>query len=219
MLNSDLFSTIPSEFEDRPLRRQDLHADPFAQFHIWLQHALAASVERANAMVLATATPDGKPSARMVLLKGLEKGRFEFCGNGESRKGQELSTNPQAALLFFWPELGRQIRIEGSVEKLPAADAERTFTARPRESQIAALASSQSQPLINRHSLEDAAKHLTAQFADQPIPTPNTWAAYALTPHYFEFWQGRPNRLHDRFAYTRPHPPTSAEWGIQRLYP
>lgn len=207
---------IFSEFADRKLSREDLAAEPFNPFGKWLDEAVNANAERANAMTLATATPEGRPSARTVLLKGFSEQGFDFFGNVESRKGRELAANPRAALLFFWPELGRQVRIEGGVSRLSAEESRLYFQSRPRESQLAAWASEQSAAITDRQTLDKNYAEAEKKYAGQEIPLPPAWGGWRLIPDYVEFWQGRPNRLHDRFEYRLT---SNGEWRISRLAP
>ncbi len=198
------------------LSETDVHADPVEQFKRWFDEALNSQLPEPNAMTLATASPDGKPSARTVLLKGLENGGFVFYTNYESRKGEELARNPHAALLFTWLELERQVRIEGTVEKVTEAASNDYFRSRPKGSQIGAWASPQSHVISGREILEDKIQELTETFKhDEALPLPPFWGGYVVRPTYMEFWQGRENRLHDRIAYTL-HGET---WKIERLAP
>jgi pyridoxamine 5'-phosphate oxidase len=199
------------------LDETDCEPDPIQQFERWFLEAQAAEIKEPNAMVLATATPEGKPSARVVLLKGISPDGFVFYTNYLSRKGRDLATNPFASLTFFWAELERQVRIEGSVVLLPRAESEAYFRTRPRGSQLGAWVSRQSDQLASRAELESTLDTLERQFAgiDQ-LPTPEHWGGYRLKPDAVEFWQGRPNRLHDRLLYQRKG---ENGWLIQRLWP
>jgi pyridoxamine 5'-phosphate oxidase len=198
------------------LRRADLEADPMAQFVKWFQQALASKQLEPNAMTLATADKQGHPSARTVLLRALDERGFVFFTNYESRKGRELEWNPNAALLFFWPQLERQISIAGTVAKLPRGESEQYFKARPKGSRLAALAANQSEPIPDRGTLEKRMAGLFAKYPGDDIPTPPAWGGYCLAPHRMEFWQGRPSRLHDRFEYLKLLDNT---WQIERLAP
>jgi pyridoxamine 5'-phosphate oxidase len=199
------------------LRRSDLDPDPFKQFAKWFEQALAANlVAEPNAMTLATATPEGFPSARMVLLKEFDERGFVFYSNYESQKGRELSSNPYAALVLYWAEQGRQVRIQGKVVKVAPEESSTYFHSRPRGSQLAAMASQQDQVLPDRSVLERAMEELAATFKDREIPRPNYWGGFRIAPSSIEFWQHRPNRLHDRFRYTLE---ASGHWLIERLSP
>jgi pyridoxamine 5'-phosphate oxidase len=227
------------EYNLTGLRRSDLEADPIAQFRKWFDQAsgarasgrvrgfciklykrllLASGAELLDltAMTLATADKQGRPSARVVLLKGVEPRGFIFYTNYESRKGQELAENPQAALVLYWPDQERQVCIAGEISLLPAAESDAYFRSRPRGSRLAAWASRQSAPVKDRAALEEKWKQLEAQYAEGEIPRPPFWGGYLLAPARMEFWQGRPNRLHDRFRYTRRQDHT---WLIERLSP
>jgi pyridoxamine 5'-phosphate oxidase len=212
-------STSPAdlrrEYTRRGLTEADADADPLRQFRFWFDQALAAGALDANAMVLATATPDGRPSARVVLLKEISERGFAFFTNYRSRKGRELAANPYAALNFNWPELERQVRAEGTVEMMTAAESDAYFRTRPRDSQLGAWASPQSEPLADRAELEARLAEVAARFAGVEVPRPPHWGGYRLVPEAVEFWQGRPGRLHDRLLYTR----TSGGWRRQRLAP
>jgi len=209
---------IRRSYSRQELSEQQVADRPFAQFRLWMQEALDAQVLEPTAMVLSTVSAGGCPSARVVLLKGLEDGHFTFFTNYDSRKGQNLGANHQAALTFFWPELERQVRIEGLVEKAPERLSDAYFESRPRGSQVGAWASPQSQAIPDRQFLEAETEAVVARFgADQPIPRPEHWGGYGLQPLYVEFWQGRPNRLHDRLVFQRPS--VSAAWQLSRLAP
>jgi len=185
------------------------------QFDRWFRAALEAQLPEANAMTLATATPDGRPSARMVLLKGYDTRGFVFYTNYESRKGGELAANPQAALMLFWPQFHRQIRIEGSVERVTEVESDAYFSSRARGSQIATRASRQSQVLAGREELDRRVEQLVAAYPEGEVPRPSYWGGFRMHPEVFEFWQGRPSRLHDRLVYR----PSGDEWRIDRLSP
>ncbi len=204
------------EYTQAGLRRRDLHADPIAQFQRWLQQAIDAKLNEPNAMTLATADNHGRPSARMVLLKAVDERGFTFFTNYHSHKGQELADNPQAALVFFWGELERQVRINGRVSKLSREESARYYQSRPRGSRLGAWVSEQSQVVANREALEAGLKTMEERYPGEEIPLPTHWGGYLVSPTEVEFWQGRPNRLHDRFRYAyAPH----GQWQIDRLAP
>jgi pyridoxamine 5'-phosphate oxidase len=198
------------------LHEADVDANPFRQFQVWFDQAVAAALPEPNAMTLATATPDGVPSARVVLLKGFDERGFIFFTNYESRKGQELARNPQAALVFWWAELERQVRIEGRIEKVSAQETEAYFHSRPIGSQLGAWASKQSQVIASRDVLEQQLAEFKASYENQVIPCPSHWGGYRLIPNAIEFWQGRSSRLHDRLLYKQAD---NGSWSIQRLSP
>lgn len=204
------------EYDAHGLRRADLHSDPFKQFGAWFAAALAADIRDVNAMSLATATPDGKPSVRIVLLKAFDDRGFTFFTNYDSEKGKHLEANPHAALNFFWPQLERQIRISGSVERTSREDSAAYFHSRPPGSRLGAWVSKQSEVIDSRQILDARLEQMEERFADGEIPLPPHWGGYRLDPDRIEFWQGRPNRLHDRFLYSRE---AGGPWQIDRLAP
>ncbi len=193
-----------------------LVTDPFSRFREWMAEAEASEPSEANAMTVATATPDGRPSARAILLKGVDPRGFVFYTNKQSRKSAELAANQHVALLFHWKSLGRQIRIEGVVEPVTDAEADAYFASRPRNSRLGAWASDQSHPLDDRLTLERRLAEYEAKYPGEDIPRPPYWSGYRVLPDSFEFWQNMPFRLHDRTVYTR-----SAEggWAIGKLFP
>ncbi len=196
------------------LRRADLASDPLEQFRRWF--AEAAELPAPNAMALATATSEGAPSVRMVLLKDVDERGLVFFSHYTSRKGRELEGNPQAALLFHWSPLGRQVRVEGRVERLAADESDSYFATRPRDAQLGALASRQSEPLGSRAELDERVAEVERELGEGPVPRPPTWGGFRLVPAAWEFWQHRASRLHDRFRYERE---PSDGWRIERLFP
>jgi pyridoxamine 5'-phosphate oxidase len=199
----------------RPLLEGDLDPDPVRQFEQWFAAAAQAGVRAPEAMAVATATPDGRPSQRMVLLKHFDDDGFVFFTGYESRKGHDLAANPRAALLFYWDPLGRQVRIEGHVERTTRDESERYFHSRPRGSQIAALSSNQSGVLPSRDELDARVEELEREFEGREVPLPPAWGGFRVGPETFEFWQHRENRLHDRIRYRRD----GNGWMIDRLSP
>ncbi|HOB60890.1 MAG TPA: pyridoxamine 5'-phosphate oxidase [Candidatus Competibacteraceae bacterium] len=194
----------------------DVDPDPIKQFQRWLQTAVAARLPEPNAMTLATADRTGRPSARVVLLKECDADGFVFFTNYRSAKGRQLQQNPQAALVFLWLELERQVRVEGVVEQIAAAESAAYFETRPRDSRLGALASHQSQVVANRDIMDQRYQQLAAQYSEGPIPMPEQWGGYRLKPDLLEFWQGRHGRMHDRLRY-RAQP--DGGWLLQRLEP
>ena len=190
------------------------HADPLVQFERWFKDALAADLPLANAMTLATVSAGGAPDARVVLLKGVEAGGFVFYTNYESRKGRQLEKRPAACLVFLWTPLERQVRIQGSVEKVSAHDSDTYFSSRPLGARLSARASPQSEVVSGRVFLESEVKKIKTQYGENP-PRPSHWGGYRVVPSQIEFWQGRENRLHDRLLYTR----NDGGWKIERLAP
>ena len=205
---------LRKEYARATLEPAHVHADPFEQFAKWLQQAIDAAIAEPTAMTVATVDEADCPSARILLLKGISEGEFVFFTNYESHKAHELAVHPQAALLFFWPELERQVRIEGSVGKTSAAESDTYFRSRPLESRIGAWASPQSEVIVDRSVLEERTAEIRHRYGDDP-PRPPHWGGYRLQPRQFEFWQGRPNRLHDRLRYRR----VEQAWLIERLAP
>ncbi len=205
---------IRKDYALKRLDESDVDADPFKQFHAWLKEALAAEVPEPTAMTLATVNAAGSPSARIVLLKALDERGFVFYTNYASRKGAELAARPRAALTFLWKELERQVRVEGAVEKVSAAESDEYFAIRPLGSRIGAWASTQSATIESRQWLEARVKAAEEQYGENP-PRPPHWGGYRVIPEWLEFWQGRRSRLHDRIAYAR----AAGGWTISRLSP
>jgi pyridoxamine 5'-phosphate oxidase len=216
---SSAIADLRRNYSQQTLLETDVNPDPFIQFQLWFDQALQAQVPEPNAMTLATVSAEGKPSARIVLLKEADARGFAFYTNFNSRKGQELAQNPWASLVFWWADLERQIRIEGEVTTVANLEADAYFHSRPRGSQLGALASHQSQIISDRTVLETALQDLEAQYHDRPIPRPSHWGGYRLSPVSIEFWQGRPNRLHDRLRYQLNPENIDHPWEIQRLSP
>jgi len=208
-------ANLRKDYTLQGLSESDVDADPFRQFQVWFNAALAANLLEPNAMTLATATKDGKPSARIVLLKGFDERGFVFYTNYESRKGYELAENPQAALVFRWAELERQVRVEGLVEKCSVVESDAYFHSRPVGSQLGACVSQQSQVIDSREVLEARLEELMLENANREVARPAYWGGYRLNPSAIEFWQGRRNRLHDRLRYRL----TDGGWLIERLSP
>ena len=198
------------------LERSDLHDDPFFQFDAWYGGVLASEEDFPNAVTLSTASAGGVPSSRVVLLKDYDSRGFSFYSNSLSRKGREIAENPFASLCFWWPEFERQVKVEGEVGILPDAEADEYFAARPRRSRAAACVSKQSEVLQSRRLLEERYESLLLEREGKSIARPDFWKGYIVEPERFEFWQGRENRLHDRFRYLRR---SEGDWEISRLYP
>jgi pyridoxamine 5'-phosphate oxidase len=209
-------SELRAEYARGTLDEADVSSDPLVTFARWFDDACAAKVPEPNSMTLATAGADGAPSARIVLLKGFDDRGFTFYTNYDSRKGRELAANPRAALCIHWQPLERQVRIEGTVERVSAEESEAYFRTRPVEAQIGAWVSQQSTPIASRQELERLNRELTERFAGAPVPRPEHWGGLRVVPHAIEFWQGRPSRLHDRILYTRQ---PDGSWRLQRLAP
>ena len=209
-------ASIRKEYKLKSLDEAAAADNAIKQFDRWWQDAINSEIDEVNAFTLATAAADGKPSARIVLLKGYDEKGFVFFTNYQSHKGQELATNPQGCMVFFWKELERQIRIEGSIEKISTEESDEYYFSRPLSSQVGAWASPQSSVIKNREVIEDNVKKYEAQFAGSSISRPPHWGGYRLQPQAIEFWQGRPSRLHDRLLFTLLE---KNEWKIERLAP
>jgi pyridoxamine 5'-phosphate oxidase len=204
------------EYSRHSLSVSEIDPDPIRQFQRWFNECLVARAHEPNAMTLATCDASAAPSARVVLLKGVDERGFVFFTNFQSRKGRNLEENPRAALVFYWPELERQVCTEGDVTRTSDTEADAYFASRPRESQIGSAASPQSQVIASRQVLEDRASALQQQFPTGSVPRPPHWGGYRLKPRRIEFWQGRPSRLHDRIEYLLDR---SGQWQIRRLAP
>jgi pyridoxamine 5'-phosphate oxidase len=200
----------------QPLREQDLDPDPLRQFALWFQEAGTAGVRMPEAAALATASTEGAPSVRMVLVKEVGERGFVFFSNYASRKGLELAANPRGALLFYWDPLGRQVRVEGAVARVSAEESAAYVRSRPRASQLSALASPQSQTIDSREALEQRVAELEARYGEGQLPLPTDWGGFRLTPQTVELWQQRHDRLHDRLRYRRAH---ATGWAVERLAP
>jgi pyridoxamine 5'-phosphate oxidase len=214
--SSSEIASIRKNYQAGRLHRADLDPDPFVQFSRWLDEAFRAGVTEPTAMSLATAWKDGRPLVRTVLLKGLDSNGFVFYTNLESRKARQLAENPNAALLFPWLALERQVTVTGLVSLLPKVEVIKYFALRPRESQISAWASPQSSPISSRKDLEREWENIRRKFGEGKVPLPPFWGGYRLGPKTIEFWQGGQNRLHDRFEYSRQ---PNGSWAIERLAP
>ncbi len=206
---------LRQHYQRASLSEADLLASPFEQFQLWFEEAHAAGAPEPNAMTLATVDPEGHPDARMVLLKGIDERGFIFFTDHRSAKARELDANTDAALVFWWYELERQVRVRGAVEQLPQAAAAEYFASRPRGSQLGAWTSEQSAVIADRAALERRLEEVTARFSDTEVPLPPTWGGYRVIPREVEFWQGRPDRLHDRLRYRRD----GERWVVERLAP
>jgi pyridoxamine 5'-phosphate oxidase len=212
---SKKIAEIRNEYKYQQLTENNVNHNPFHQLRLWLDEAIESQIYEPTAMNLATLSKDNRPSSRIVLLKGLSETGLVFFTNYESKKGMDLFYNPSAALLFFWPELERQVRIEGKVEKVSASESDEYFKSRPSGSQIGANISPQSQVIPNREILEEKQSEFAKKFEGKEIPRPSNWGGYQLIPSMFEFWQGRESRLHDRLRFAE----VDGGWKIERLAP
>ena len=208
-------SSLRKEYTSAGLDKADVDPDPIVQFQEWFEKVIDADLHEPNAMILATATADGKPSARTVLLKGYDERGFVFYTNYEGRKAVELESNPRAALVFYWGELERQVRVEGTVSRVPVEESDEYFASRPRGSRLGAWASEQSRFVDGRRTLEQKLHSLQAEYENREVPRPPFWGGYRVEPEAIEFWQGREDRLHDRLVYRRE----DGAWRIERLQP
>jgi pyridoxamine 5'-phosphate oxidase len=208
-------AALRQDYTRAGLTEHDADPDPFRFFQRWFDEALAAAVREPNAMTLATVDGDGQPAARIVLLKGLDERGFVFYTNYESRKGEELAVRPRAALVFWWQELERQVRVEGAVEKVTDEESDAYFASRPRGSRLGAWASNQSRPIPDRATLEQSLGEVEAAYPEGEVPRPPQWGGYRVVPTLLEFWQGRASRLHDRLEYA----PGPEGWTVRRLAP
>jgi pyridoxamine-phosphate oxidase len=208
-------SDIRHDFSRAEIEELSAKQAPFEQFELWLGEAIGKNLNDPNAMVLSTSTPDGRPSSRVVLLKGFDEAGFVFFTNYGSRKAAEIAANPRAALLFYWAETHKQVRIEGTISKVSEDASDEYFASRPRASQIGAVASPQSSVIENREQLEKKYSGLEKELEGKEIKRPATWGGYIVEPEVFEFWQGRESRLHDRLRYTK----TDMGWEVERLAP
>jgi pyridoxamine 5'-phosphate oxidase len=211
----DHVARLRKEYTRAGLKEPDSDPNPIEQFRRWFGEALAADLHEPNAMTLATATPDGRPSARIVLLKGFNEHGFVFYTNYGGRKSSELEANPHCALVFYWGELERQVRVEGQVRRVPDEESDAYFEVRPRGSQLGAWASRQSRPIEDRDTLEERLREVEAEYEGRKVPRPTFWGGYRVEPETIEFWQGREDRLHDRLLYSR----VGAAWKLERLQP
>jgi pyridoxamine 5'-phosphate oxidase len=213
-------AALRREYGDAGLDTPDLEPDPIAMFRRWFDETVASGLHEPNAMVVATVTPDGTPTARMVLLKGIDERGFVFYTNYESAKARDLDANPAASLLFPWQDLQRQVRVDGVASRVSQEESEAYFAARPRESQLGAWASPQSRVVASRSALDERYGGVLAQFAElDEVPLPPFWGGFRVEPRSVEFWQGRKGRLHDRLRYRRSHDDPSAPWTVERLAP
>ena len=215
-MNKEALEAMRRSYGNTPLSPESVTENPFEQFRFWFENAVESEIYEPNAMMLSTATTEGKPSARIVLLKGIDENGFRFFTNYESSKGAEMAVNPQVALTFYWDKIHRQVRIEGKVEKISAEASTGYFQSRPKGSQIGAWASPQSRVITGREVLEHSMEKLAEKYSDEAVlPRPEHWGGYIVIPERMEFWQGRNNRLHDRVVYEKKN----RGWKIFRVAP
>ncbi len=213
----DHIARLREEYTRAGLEESDTDPNPIEQFRTWFDEALATNLHEPNAMTLATSTPGGRPSARVVLLKGFDERGFVFYTNYGGRKARELEKNPRCALVFYWGELERQVRVEGRAGRVPEGESDAYYRSRPRGSRLGAWASAQSQPVGDREALEGRLRGLEAEYEGREVPRPPFWGGYRVEPEAIEFWQGRENRLHDRLLYRRQS--SGGGWSMVRLQP
>ena len=208
-------SNLREEYTRAGLAKSDVTANPIEQFRLWFDEVGAAGLHEPNAMTVATASPEGSPSARVVLLKGYDERGFVFYTNYEGRKAGDLEANPRCALLFYWGELERQVRVEGWAYRVSDEESDAYYASRPRGSRLGALVSEQSRPIDDRATLERRLRELEQEYEGREVPRPSNWGGYRVAPETIEFWQGRENRLHDRLIYRR----SNGGWNLERLQP
>lgn len=215
MKTNEFLKNLRHDFAQQTLSKKDVNSDPYEQFKSWLDEAIKAEVNEPIATTISTVSKYGQPSSRIVYIRDVNENGFVFFTNYLSKKGIDLSVNPKACMNLFWPEIERQVRIEGVIEKVTHDVSDAYFADRPKASQIGAHASFQSRPLENREELENRITEFNEKYSEEEVPRPSNWGGYILVPHHFEFWQGRPSRLHDRIAFNK----SEEGWEIVRLNP